>query len=687
MKGMKRHEPVSRRPRWLIRPLIILLLLSGCQTSVRMDEVAQNGSINEVGKIPAKSFFGNPLFSLVTLSPSGRRIAVLLSREENDVMMSIDLATGKNVPLMVLERKERSHSTAGQAISAAGWASEDVVVMSVTRPKLGPGFIRRQATLAASDVRDPRARDLGKDWPYARFLTRQDTVISMLPDDPDRLLVNWFGDARKVDIKFSRLRAAEFSKKGVGAWGVDHEFKVRIGYSGDRWTNDFAVWGRVSDDEPIEKLVKWNPLDEDEMGVGFYFSGFSEDPKTIYVLSERETGRYALYEYDMRIRKIGRTVFEHPDYEVGAIDTSNVDGRLLAVHYVDEMPRVKYLDAEYARLWEPIHRAFPGKNVQRVSVNRDETISIFTVSADDFPHVYYRLDHTKGEYSKLFRSRPSLGGQSLSKMESVSFQSRDGLEIHGYVTRPHGVDGPTATIVLPNRDVFDRDFREWNPVVQFFASRGFSVFQINQRGSIGYGRKFREAGYQEYGRAMQDDITDGTRWLIDQGIADPDRIGIFGSGYGGYVALQALVSTPDLFAAGASYGGISDLQKLLRDYQGYGFAIAWNEALIGKRWSDRESLRAASPVYHADQIVAPVLLGHGTHDWNHHIRHTDEMVSALEEAGVEHEVYRYRGESHGFLDERTRIDFFQRTGDFFERHLKPDAKNIRRPVEPADTGV
>ena len=216
--------------------------------------------------------------------------------------------------------------------------------------------------------------------------------------------------------------------------------------------------------------------------------------------------------------------------------------------------------------------------------------------------------------------------------------------------------------------------------MQFLASRGFTVFQPNFRGSTGYGRKFREAGYQQYGRAMQDDITDGVKWLISEGIADPDRIGIFGIGYGGYAALQGLVSTPDLYAAGASYGGISDLIALISDDAGYGFHTSANEVLIGSRWSDRESLRSVSPVHHAAEIVAPVLLGHGTNDWNHHIRHTDDMAAALEAAGVEHEVYRYRGESHGFLDERTRTDFYQKLGDFFERHLKPDPAHVRKPV-------
>jgi dienelactone hydrolase len=651
-----------------------------------MDEAGSDSAIDESGKIPAAAFFSNPLFYDVRLSPNGRRIAVLISRGETDVLMSIDLKTGEKVPLASLERKEAVRYLAGHAIDQVGWASEDIVVMTMSHPVRGPGFIRREMTMVSSDVRDPQPRDLSENWPFVEYMLNRARVISFLPDDPDRLLVNWFGDPREVEIKFSRLRASELQKAHVYGWEVDHEFKVRIGYSAEQWSSDFEVWGRISDEDPIERLVKWDPLDPEETGLGFDFAGFSEKPEMIYVFSERETGRYALYEYDLRTRKLGRRVFENPEYGVGFIRTSKVDGRLLAVGYIADAPVIHYVDPESRRLWQPIHHDFEGMDVQLITMDRHERSSIFTVSADDSPPVYYLLDHRTGKYSKLFRARPALDGQTLSKTEPVHFRARDGLEIHGYVTRPANAHGPTATIVIPNHFAFSRSNRTWDPVVQFFASRGFTVFQLNHRGSTGYGRKFREAGYQQLGRGMQDDITDGVKWLIQEKIADPGRIGIFGIGYGGYAALQGLASTPDLFAAGGSYAGISDLSDLLVDYQGGGFSIAANEALIGSRWSDHDSLRAASPVFHANAIKAPVLLGHGTDDWNHNIRHSDEMASALDAAGVEYEYYRYRGESHRFLDERTRIDFFQKAGAFFEKHLRPDPANIRPPVEVEKKG-
>ena len=670
----------------ILFPILLACLAPACRSSIPMAEAGADSAIDESGKVPTKAFLGNPIFSFVRLSPSGRRLALLTSREETDVLLAIDLGSGARTPLAYLERKGSIRSPASQRIESVGWASEHVVLMSSSRAVTGLGVRPRVTTLLASDLRDPRVRDLGKDWPYARFLQFKNRIISYLPDDPDRILINWFGQARTVDLQFSRLREAKLKRKGLGNWRADHEFKLRIGFSKARWSNAFEVWGRVSEEDRLERLVHWDPLDKNRTGEGFYFAGFSERPEKIYVASERETGRLALYEYDLADKRMGQLVFASPDHDVSRVMTSAVDGRLLSIGYRDTHPRIEYVDAEFRDLWAPIHRDFPDRTLTIVDMDRYEKTSIFAVSASNLPPVYYRLDNTSGEYSRLFRSKPALSELELPKTTPVTFRSRDGLEIHGYVTRPHGADGPNATVVFPHDRPFSRDVAGWNAVVQFLVSRGFTVFQLNYRGSTGYGRAFREAGYREYGRAMQDDITDGVRWLVAEGIADPDRIGIFGIGYGGYAALWGLCSTPDLYAAGASYAGISDLVTLLADdARGYVDDVTTrNKVLTGSRWSDRDYLDSVSPAKHADRIRVPVLLGHGTDDWDVHIRHTDQMTSALEDAGVEHEVYRYRGESHEFIDERTRIDFYQKLGAFFERTLKPDPALVLRPA--ATTG-
>ena len=193
--------------------------------------------------------------------------------------------------------------------------------------------------------------------------------------------------------------------------------------------------------------------------------------------------------------------------------------------------------------------------------------------------------------------------------------------------------------------------------------------QPNFRGSDGYGQQFEDLGTGRWGLEMQDDITDGAAWLVDEGIADPQRLGIFGVSYGGFAALHALVKEPDLFRAGASYAGVTDILTLLGDDKRYWGLLDDMQRLVGHRWSDRERLRAISPAQNADKIRVPVLIGHGTEDWRVHVKQAEAMIEALQDADVPVEAYLYDGEVHGFLDERNRIDFYTRLADFFERNL------------------
>ena len=226
------------------------------------------------------------------------------------------------------------------------------------------------------------------------------------------------------------------------------------------------------------------------------------------------------------------------------------------------------------------------------------------------------------------------------------------------------------TIVYPHGGPTARDVWGYDPTVQFLASRGFAVFQLNFRGSAGYGTRHERLGYREWGLAMQDDVTDGVRWLIDQGIGDPERIGIYGGSYGGYTALMALAKTPGLFRAGASLAGVTDLPMLLEDFQWYR-SEEFNRPTLGSAWDDGKKLDETSPLHNAERIRAPVLIAHGSEDPIVHMRHATMMASTLEKAGKEVELYIYEGDVHGFIYAKSRIDFYTRLATFFEKHLAP----------------
>ena len=254
----------------------------------------------------------------------------------------------------------------------------------------------------------------------------------------------------------------------------------------------------------------------------------------------------------------------------------------------------------------------------------------------------------------------------------MTYLARDGLEIPCYLTLPLGVEPKKLPVIaLIHGGPWSRDWIDWDPEVQLFANRGFAVLQMNFRGSSGYGKKHLESGYREWGEKIQDDITDGVRWIIAQGIADPDRIGITGASYGGYATLVGLVKTPDLYRAGAAYAPVTDIEFLLSDDKWYDWGYEWHETMVGGKRGDTST---ASPEFAAAtrcRDTCPVLLGHGEDDQRVHVRQSRRMAEALRQAGKQYEYMEFPDEIHGFVLEANRVKWYERVIAFFEENLAP----------------
>ena len=257
-------------------------------------------------------------------------------------------------------------------------------------------------------------------------------------------------------------------------------------------------------------------------------------------------------------------------------------------------------------------------------------------------------------------------------MEPLSYVSRDGLTINGYLTLPKGVKPQNLPLVVnPHGGPWVRDEWGYDPEVQFLANRGYAVFQMNYRGSTGYGKSFEHAGYKQWGKKMQDDITDGVNWLIKKGLADKKRIGIYGASYGGYATLAGLAFTPDLYTCGVDYVGISNLFTFLKTIPPY-----WKPELlmmyerVGHPVKDKNLLEEASPVFHADKINAPLLVIQGASDPRVNINESNQIVSALKKRGID-VIYIVKGnEGHGFRNEENRFEVYEAMEKFFAKYLK-----------------
>ena len=667
--------------------LLLGSLISGCRQTI-----AAGGSEHTAAPVTdaqaasrAAPFFESPPLRHPRLSPDGQRIAGIMSMGGTEVLIVRPTLGGTLQPIVKLERTRRRLS---YAVRRVGWPSNERLLVSLERPHQAARGVRARETrlLSVEAVSGARPQYLGEDWPYEEYSQVQDRILDWLPDDPDHVLVslwmpgqNGFG-VRSLNVRNGSLNTLVRARYGSLDWFADHRGVVRAGSGEPRSGTDDFLYARISDAHDWEEIRRSSRFDDDAY---FSFAGFTDDPEQILVYRASDAGRRALYRYDLSTRSMGEEVFAHPEYDVDSVRTSRRDGRLLSIHYHGERPEAVYVDPEARAEAEALERALSGAHWRVVHSDADDEILILETQSDVTPPRYFLFDRTRKALSPLYSAYPKLEGRSLAKMEPVRFTARDGLEIPGYLTTPTSGEAPYPTIVHPHGGPWARDVWGFDPVAQYLASLGFAVFQPNFRGSDGYGSAFEDRGRGEWGLSMQDDITDGTKWLVEQGIADPDRIGIYGASYGGYAALWGLIDQPDLYRAGASFAGVTDLPRMLSDDARYYSRVEEMEALVGDRWSDRERLARTSPAENASAIRVPVLIAHGTEDPTVHVAHAEAMAGALEGAGKEVEVLLYQGEVHGFQDERNRIDFYDELGRFFERHLMGDAAP---PAASAEAG-
>jgi len=304
-----------------------------------------------------------------------------------------------------------------------------------------------------------------------------------------------------------------------------------------------------------------------------------------------------------------------------------------------------------------------------VSSDRNETRHIIYSRSPIHPGTYYLRAGEEGTLTKISDTYPELDPTNLVGKRPVTYTARDGLAIRGYLTLPKGErEGPLPAVIFPHGGPGTRDYLTFDLWTEFLASRGYAVLQMNFRGSAGYGNKFYQAGLKGWGLEMQDDITDGTKWLIEQGIADADRICILGASYGGYASLMGAVKTPNLYRCAVSFAGVSDLRMLL--HHSWKFTTkAFVKAQIGDPGKGRKRLIATSPVRQVERVEIPILIAHGDRDRVVLIQQSEAMVKALKKKGKDYEYLRLTHGDHNLSLQENRTLFFERLEAFLGKHL------------------
>ncbi|NIW23916.1 MAG: prolyl oligopeptidase family serine peptidase [Gammaproteobacteria bacterium] len=304
----------------------------------------------------------------------------------------------------------------------------------------------------------------------------------------------------------------------------------------------------------------------------------------------------------------------------------------------------------------------------------DEQRLLILAHSDTDPGSFYLLDQARGQL-RYYASRMSwLNPQVLAEMRPITITARDGIKLRGYLTIPNGAERIDLPLILhPHGGPYGiRDSWGFNRHVQFLASRGYAVLQINFRGSGGYGKAFMDIAWQQWGLAMQDDLTDAVQWAIDEGIADPERVCIYGASYGGYATMAGITTTPELYQCAVNYVGVIDLRALYAYWSGSPYVTgleAWFERAIGHPREDRERLEATSPVNNLDGLEVPLLIVHGRRDPRVPIAQADMLTRALRRREIEHELLIKNDEGHGFVKEENNFELYSRLEAFFAEHL------------------
>jgi dipeptidyl aminopeptidase/acylaminoacyl peptidase len=472
-------------------------------------------------------------------------------------------------------------------------------------------------------------------------------------------------DPYRLNVITGEMTMLAENPGNIMGWMTDHAGKLRVAIASDG-VNTTTLY-RDTEEEPFRPVLTTS-FRETLSPVLFTF-----DNKMVYALSNLERDKTALVVFDIANGKEVEVLYEAGEADIEGVDYSRKDKKLLSVSWTTDKVQEHFFDAEAETMKKGIEEKLPGYQVAKGSNNKAEDKFMIRTYSDRSRGAYYFYDKNSSELTKLAELSPWLNENDLCEMKPISYTSRDGLTIQGYLTLPKGYNPKNLPVVInPHGGPWARDYWGFNPEVQFLANNGYAVLQMNFRGSTGFGKAFWEASFKQWGKTMQDDISDGVKWLIDQGIADPERVAIYGGSYGGYATLAGLAFTPELYAAGVDYVGVSNLFTFMKTIPPY-----WKPMLdmlyemVGHPETDSLMMAAASPVFHVDKITAPLFVAQGANDPRVNIDESDQVVAALKGRGIDVEYMVKDNEGHGFRNEENRFDFYRAMITFLDTHLKP----------------
>ena len=621
-------------------PLVLAMLV----VTATLAAVAQEKFSTQL--IPREVLFGNPERANPLISPDGTQLGYLAP--SNGVMNVWVRTLGQNDDRVVTSDTKRG-------IRNFLWQYDNKHILYTQDVGGDENWRLYQVDLGTKQTKDltpfekVRVDVVAYDW------KNPDTVLFQANKRDPKVF-----DVYQVDLKTGKIEMNTENPGDVAAWQADNDLQIRAAQVDQP---DGGALIRVRNDvkAPWRELVKWGP-DETFGQIG----GFSPDNKKLWVASSLDANAAALLEFDLATGQ-RRVIASDPQFDVEGLVTNPKTSALEIVTFIKQRAAYDFIDpkmkADYAVLQKVNHG-----DIVSLSRTLDDSKWIATFASDDAPVTHYLYDRATKQTTLLFTDRPALEKYKLASMKPIEYTARDGMSIYGYLSTPSGMEAKNLPMVLfVHGGPWARDVWGYNRYAQWLANRGYAVLQINFRGSTGYGKKYVNAGDRQWAGAMHTDLLDGKDWAVKQGVADAGKVCIMGGSYGGYATLAGVTFSPDAFACGVDIVGPSNLNTLLKTIPPY-----WSTLLstFHKRMGDSEQvLSAQSPLFKANQIKAPLLIGQGANDPRVKRAESDQIVAAMHKNKKDVVYYVFPDEGHGFARPENNMAFNAAAENFLAKYL------------------
>ncbi len=606
---------------------------------------------HEVRQIPISDFFKTPEESTFRLSPDGKYMSYLKPYKGRQNLFIKSLADGRERP---------ATSFTDYPVREYSWTYSDQIIF------IQDIIDRDEFSLFALDVSTLKTRNvLSIEKGRIRLLNNRNIkepdiiTISMNKRDPANF------DIYKLNIKTGELKPYIINPGNLTEWFPDDDGKIRLVKASDGV--DETILYRPNDNSPFKPIIKNNFKNRVEP---IAFTGVKDN---FYALSNVNQDKTALVEIDALSGKELRVILSCNKADISKVDYSGSKHRLELAICEEEKPTKHFLSDSIKHIYDNLSRKLPNTEINIVGRDSIEDKFIVITYTDRNPGTYYLYEKGSQRLTKLGDINSSIKPEELCAMKPISFKARDGLLINGYLTLPQGSKTTNLPVVVMPHDIPWRSRNTWgySDEVQFLANRGYAVFQVNYRGSSGYGKAFNNAGFKQAGGKIQDDITDGVNWLISQGTANPKKIAIMGTGFGGFSALNGVSFHPEIYNCAISQSGLINFFTYIKDVPPYlKRRLQMTYEMIGNPESDAEQLRAISPVFHTDKIKAPLLIFQGAKDERANISELNQFVRDLKKQNVPVTYFLKANERNVFRNEHNRMEMYTEIEKFLDKNMR-----------------